>query len=120
MPNVGFLSITIKEQVYDRMHTIYLKNNFNLMKEGINSFVGYITNRIEKAMQFAHLKMRFEFVKTDGNDILIKDNWAVEKKFVTITAEDGGLWCNMHNKEFCIHTGFCWSLYQVYPLAAKK
>lgn len=42
MPKSGFKSITIPENVYDRLEADYQKQKMDLKFEGINSFSAYI------------------------------------------------------------------------------
>ncbi|MBI3842254.1 MAG: hypothetical protein HY295_03790 [Thaumarchaeota archaeon] len=56
MPKAGFKSITVSEVVYNKFHDVYKKNRQELAMKGINSFAGYIKNRIaEVAIQNGEL-----------------------------------------------------------------
>lgn len=46
MPKVGFKSITIHGEIYDRWEKIYRKNKKLLALKGINSFSGFITSKL--------------------------------------------------------------------------
>lgn len=118
MPTEGFKSITVREDVYDRFHEVFLKNKEALSKQGVHTFAAYITKSINKVMKETLVNYRFKLIYLEENNVVIKDT--KRNRILNIIIQNKGLWCLNCQREFCIHTGFCFSLHQIYPLLAKE
>ncbi len=66
MPKPGFKSITVSEVIYEKYYTIYEKNKEQLKIKGIESFSGYITNVLNKGIQFFELYEKMVKEKEDA------------------------------------------------------
>jgi len=66
MPKPGFKSITVSEVIYEKYYTIYEKNKEQLKIQGVESFSGYITNVLNKGIQFFELYDKMVKEKEDA------------------------------------------------------
>ncbi len=66
MPKPGFKSITVSEVIYEKYYTIYEKNKEQLKIVGVESFSGYITNVLNKGIQFFELYEKMVKEKEDA------------------------------------------------------
>jgi len=119
MPKPGFMSITVKEEVWKYFHDRYIKLQHTLTLQGIMTFSAYIMVRMSQSLRRDQIKFRFALASIKDNFIVISDSWTDEIAEIRIHEREG-LWCEKCQKEFCIHTGFCMSLYQVYPRIARQ
>ena len=122
MPKVGFKSITVSEEVYNRFHDIYRKNKHELAMKGINSFAGYITFMMEDLMQkdetFARFAPKLEKVSADDNRVVIKDN--IKNRIAEVAVQNGELYCLLCEEKDCVHIGFVFSLPEIYEVLNAK
>lgn len=66
MPKPGFKSITVSEVIYEKYYTIYEKNKEQLETQGVGSFSAYITNVLNKGIQFFELYDKMVKEKEDA------------------------------------------------------
>lgn len=121
MPHKGFSSITIKESVYNKFYNVFkATKKSTVYNDSAESFAGYVTKCIERSMLESSTKLRFiliHFQQIENDAILIlKDRMDLSFTIEVEATHGVGLWCKKCKKEFCIHTGFCYSLWQIYPI----
>jgi hypothetical protein len=123
LPEPGFKSVTVSDITYDRFYKWYQLLKLDYQRRGINSFSAFCTYKLAEAHKDKNhaVKCRFTTIALEDlaheNIIVLKDTWYNELAEVHI--DDSSLFCVTCNKEFCIHTGFCYSLPQSYQIAKK-
>ena len=113
MPNIGFTSITVSQEVYDRFFEVYEKKKPELILEGINSFSGYVTGQIQETMKAHKTKMRFGVIMAEKGRLVIYDSHI--DRIIEIDPRKGDYGYCLHcERDNCLHCGFAVSLPQFY------
>jgi hypothetical protein len=106
MPREGYISITVKEEVYNKARELWKAQNNG------KSFVTWLFDNV-----FEHSKLLSATNKTlmlllvDENAVYLKD--LTIKRMVEVVFDGKGkygLFCNYCNKDDCIHVGFVLSV----------
>lgn len=122
MPKVGFKSITVSEEVYDKFFDVFEKNKPELVMKGINSFSGYVTYMLEQTMQkdktFARYAPKIEKVAVDDDRVVLKDN--IKNRIAEVAIQKGELFCQLCEEKDCVHVGFVFSLPDVYEVLNSR
>lgn len=122
MPKVGFKSITVSENVYDKFYEVYYKNKQELAMKGVNSFSGYVTYMLEEMMQkdktFARYAPKLEKISVDDDRVIIKDN--IKNRIAEVAIQRGELFCLLCEEKDCVHIGYVFSLPDVYEVLNSK
>ena len=115
MPKSGFKSITVNEIVYNKFFQIYFDQKEKLAMQGINSFAGYITARLEELMKkdetFSKFMPKIEKISVDDKRIILND--IVKNRIIEIQFDKNELQCMYCNEIDCKHVGFCESMPEV-------
>ena len=118
MPKAGFRSITVKEELYDKVFALYQEKKENLRFAGINSFTGFCVNYMESIISsdniFARYKPKIEKISIDTDRIILKDN--NKNRIAEISVKKSGLFCELCKRDSCLHIGFCYSLHEFYEV----
>ena len=122
LPKEGFKSITVSEIVYNKFFDVYQKKKDELLMKGVNSFSGYITYMLEEKMQkdktFARYAPKLEKISVDGDRIILKDN--IKNRIAEVAIQRGELFCQLCEKNNCVHVGFVFSLPDIYEILNNK
>ena len=122
MPGKGYRSITISEDVYDKFEEIYLENKKKMAKKGINSFSGFFVHKFKSALKadeiFGKYMRKIEVLHFDSDQIILQDN--INIKVVIVYIRNKKLECSICSSGSCIHVGFCYSLFKIYPYLEKE
>lgn len=116
MPRTGFISITVRESIYDNFMDVYQKSKEELKNKGITTFTGYITHLMNESIHSSEVskkyKMRFEKMSIDTSRVVLKDNYLNRICEVNLKK----LFCELCQKNSCPHIGFVYSLHEIYPV----
>jgi len=121
MPKAGFKSITVTENVYDRLFAVYEANKKELQTIGVNSFSAYVTHcmesKLKKQITFAKYRPSLMKISVDSERVLLQDNRKHRIAEITLKPR---LKCELCESNTCMHIGFCYSLPEVYEIMGKK
>ena len=122
MPKAGFKSITVSDNVYNRLFGTYERARRNLELRGITSFSGYLTSMMEETIMkyetFARHAPFMEKIDVDQNRITIKDN--KRNRIAEVFLKDDHLRCSLDENADCAHIGFVYSLPEFYNIISAK
>lgn len=123
MPEPGYKSITVPETTYNRFYEVWKMVKPEYEPKGINSFSAFLTYKLAEAHKTQKVIPDLRFIPiafdelAQENIILLKDTWCNE--LAEVHNNNSNLYCMTCKKEFCLHTGFCYSLPQVYQITKK-
>lgn len=116
MPKAGFKTITVSDYVYDTFFAVYKKNKRELAMNGIFSFSGYITDLVrqstEKTRTFSKYQEAIQKISVDADRVILKDMG--KNRIVEVTISKGELFCQLCEKNSCLHIGYCYSIHNIY------
>jgi hypothetical protein len=122
MPKAGFKSITVSDNVYNRLFGTYERTRRNLELRGITSFSGYLTSMMEETITkyetFARHAPFMEKIDIDQNRITIKDN--KRNRIAEVFLKDDHLRCSLDENADCAHIGFVYSLPEFYNIISAR
>ena len=122
MPNPGFKSITISEQVYEKFYDVYEKNKDKLTMKGVNSFAGYITYMLEDSMlkdkTFAKYAPKLELMSIEDDRGILKNN--IQNRIAEVVFQRGELYCQLCEAKDCHCIGYVWSIPEIYEKLNSK
>jgi len=121
MPKAGFKSITVTENVYDRLFAVYKANQEELQIIGVNSFSGYVTHCLELQLKNKNIAIKYrpslQKLTVNYDRVLLKDN--IRNRVAEIIIKPK-LKCMLCDSNSCMHIGFCYSLPEVYEIMGKN
>lgn len=124
MPQRGFLSITVSEEVYDRFFKIYNDNIMELKLRGITSFSGFCTDILKESIKqqktFEKYAPVIQRLQVLANKVILKDNRINRIIELDLEGKERVIKCVTCNSYKCSHVGFCCSLNEIYPFKLKE
>jgi hypothetical protein len=122
MPKPGYKSITVSENVYNKLFGVYERSKRELELKGITSFSGYLTSMMEEMMNryevFAKQAPFIEKVSIDRDRVIVKDNR--KGRIAEVLLKDGELRCLLDERVDCVHVGFVYSMPELYRIIKNK
>ncbi|KKN76264.1 hypothetical protein LCGC14_0372900 [marine sediment metagenome] len=121
MPKAGFKSITVTENVYNRLFAVYEANQKELQTIGVNSFSGYVTHCLELQLKNQNIAIKYrpwlQKLTVNYDRVLLKDN--IKNRVAEIIIKPK-LKCMLCDSNSCMHIGFCYSIPEVYEIMGKN
>lgn len=121
MPKAGFKTITVSDYVYDTFFGVYKKNKRELAMNGIFSFSGYITDLVrqstEKSRIFTKYQEVIQKISVDKDRVILQD--IRMNRIVEIIISKGDLFCQLCERDSCLHVGYCYSIHNIYKNLGK-
>jgi hypothetical protein len=117
LPNPGYKSFTVTEEVYDYWEKKWKKQKENLsLKNGVTSFSGYLTQLLFEQQSLNEVTTKYaskiDFVEAYEDRIALRD--LKRDRIVEVFVRNKELWCALCEEKECVHTGFAYAIPQVY------
>jgi hypothetical protein len=103
MPRYGYVSVTFKEESYNRLRELYRRDDHRL------SFPEWITYTITEYLEQAVGIL--QFLTIVGDEVYLKNR--TTDRIVVLLIKDKELWCTECKRNDCLHVGFCLANKQV-------
>lgn len=111
MPESGWKSITIREDVFREIQNFVEKNQKPLEAIGIPNLSALVMRALLEFIKKPIPKPRFEHFNVYEDRITIRDN--DEGRLVDVYIREKNLWCEYDKSNDCVHVGYAWALPQV-------
>ena len=122
MPQKGWKSLTIKEEVFNKVYERYKRedNPFIAFAAWVSQ---YLLEKIEEDDFLAKYAPGLSFIAAEGNTVFIKD-WFIDR-IVEVEIHDQGigkrfLYCRHCERDDCLHVGFCFAIREVNKILVEK
>lgn len=117
MPEKGWRVISVKQEIYDFLMKEYQRTKHEwLLKNGINSFTGYVTYRLNQLAE--EHDSNFEMLNHDGSGVKIIDRNL--KRVADVTIQPEGIYCPVCDASNCEHIRFALRENDVLDIVRKR
>lgn len=123
MPEKGYKSITVKEEVYDFLMGEYRKTkNELLIKNGINSFTGYIAYRLSQLIDLPPLPQpQFRMLNHDEKGVKVWDSKLPPSgRVADVQFTPKGIYCAICDASYCEHVRFALGQPDIQKIVMQK
>jgi predicted CopG family antitoxin len=122
MPRVGYTTITVRQEVYDKILKAY--------KERVKSSISfsawlsdYILEHLEEDELLSHYAPGLELIGVEYDTAFIKD-WFIDR-IVEVVISDQGigkrfLYCRYCERDDCLHVGFCFAVREINKVLVER
>jgi predicted CopG family antitoxin len=122
MPRVGYTTITVRQEVYDKILKAY--------KERVKSSISfsawlsdYILEHLEEDELLSCYAPGLELIGVEYDTAFIKD-WFIDR-IVEVVIRDQGvgkrfLYCRYCEKDDCLHVGFCFAVREINKVLVER
>lgn len=108
-------NLTVTSEVYDRVAKLYKKDKSDKsLTQWISSKLLMILEKDEFLKSYAPFLSK---VAIDGNSVVLRDEKL--KRLVEITYRDNKFWCDVDEKDCCVHVHFALALPELAELRNK-
>jgi predicted CopG family antitoxin len=122
MPRVGYTTITVRQEVYDKILKAYKER----VKSSI-SFSAWLSDYILEHLEEDELLSRYapglELIGVEYDTAFIKD-WFIDR-IVEVVIRDQGvgkrfLYCRYCERDDCLHVGFCFAVREINKVLVER
>ena len=119
MPAKGWKSLTITEELYNRLYQRWKEENKPLIP-----FTPWASQYILENLEEDELLRRYapslQFIGTHGDTIDIADHFINRIVEVQVVPEGKFLYCRHCGRDDCLHVGFCFAIREVNKILVEK
>jgi predicted CopG family antitoxin len=122
MPRVGYTTITVRQEVYDKILKAYKER----VKSSI-SFSAWLSDYILEHLEEDELLSRYapglELIGVEYDTAFVKD-WFIDR-IVEVVIRDQGvgkrfLYCRYCERDDCLHVGFCFAVREINKVLVER
>jgi predicted CopG family antitoxin len=122
MPRVGYTTITVRQEVYDKILKAYKER----VKSSI-SFSAWLSDYILEHLEEDELLSRYapglELIGVEYDTAFVKD-WFIDR-IVEVVIRDQGvgkrfLYCRHCERDDCLHVGFCFAVREINKVLVER
>jgi predicted CopG family antitoxin len=117
MPNPGYKSFTVSEEVYNYWEEKWKKQKESQsLRHGVTSFSGYLTQLLFEQQSLNEVIAKYapqmDFIEAYEDRIALRD--LRRDRIVEVFVRNKELYCSLCEEKECVHTGFAYAIPQVY------
>jgi len=122
MPRVGYTTITVRQEVYDKILKAYKER----VKSSI-SFSAWLSDYILEHLEEDELLSRYapglELIGVEYDTAFVKD-WFIDRIVEVVISDQGVgkrfLYCRHCERDDCLHVGFCFAVREINKVLVER